>query len=168
MRSSIVSIDGCRNGVHASYASGTLTDCTVTNCGHNGISTGGHGDVINIYGEKTKVTGNCTDTMFAASYEVSGLNVSKYCKFILHAPLTKESISYDNRGGRDWGGKNKILLFDDEKKEVRITYDGSPEVVEENYCRMCWNACSNWKHELSCGPCCSSPRHDVLILRGDR
>ena len=117
--------------------------------------------MINIYGEKTKVTGNCTDRMFAASYEMFGLNVSKYCKIILRAPLTKESVSYDNRGG-DWGGKDKILLFDDEKKEVRITYDGSPEVVEENYCRMCWS------DDRYGSPCCSSPRHDVLILRGDR
>ena len=155
--------------MYACYASGTLTDCTVTNCGYNGISTGGHSDVINIYGEKTKVTGNCTDTMLAArilegrsSCEVFGLNTSKYSKIILHAPLTKESISYDNRGGKDWGGKNKILLLDDETKEVRITYDGSPEVVEENYCRMCWS------DDRYGSPCCSSPRHDVLILRGDR
>ena len=151
--------------MYACYASGTLTDCTVTNCGYNGISLYGVSNVIHIYGEKTKVTGNCTDPKSRnpnASCEAFGLNTSKFTKIILHAPLTKESISYDNHGGRDWGGKNKILLLDDEKKEVRITYDGSPELVEENYCRMCWS------DDRYGSPCCSSPRHDVLILRGDR
>jgi hypothetical protein len=62
-----------------------LTDCAITNSGRSGIFTGGSA-TVHIYGEKTGV--------------MKGLNVaSPLSKIILHAPLTKESISPGKWGG---------------------------------------------------------------------
>ena len=114
-----VSIDGCRGtgqtaGVLASSGGQcTLTDCSVTNCSLSGILSFG---VIHLYGEKTKVTGNCTNYN-AKGQETDyyqrqcrarnpawhyGLRAWHSSKIILHAPLTKKSVSQNNHG-RDWG-----------------------------------------------------------------
>ena len=95
-----VLIDGCSgNGVCVGIAQGgTLTDCCVTNCGKNGIFFFGNG-VLDVYGEKTEVTGNGRRIRgygLATGYSSSS-------KIILHAPLTKESISHDNFENRNWG-----------------------------------------------------------------
>ena len=82
-------------GVFVRDAECTLTNCHITNCGRQGIKVGNcfggvagqHSrGVAHIYGEKSQVTGN-------------GCGLLTYCapsKIILHAPLTKESVSYDN------------------------------------------------------------------------
>ena len=135
-----VSFIGCQyHGVVANNIQGTLTDCSVTNCGKSGIVSEGKNGVINIYGEQTNVEGNCANgtywrnpyetihcygldagfpdaicdnTMygkFTAEYEqlkkdmiiahTDSVNVSK---IILHAPLTKESVSHDNVNDQNW------------------------------------------------------------------
>ena len=89
-----VSFDGCRNdGVRVMR--GTLTDCTVTNCGDSGINAE-CGD-IHIYGAKTQVTGN------VLGQNSHGLNSkSTSSKIILHAPLTKQFVSHHNHNGMNW------------------------------------------------------------------
>jgi hypothetical protein len=107
-----VSIDGCRGtgqtaGVLASSGGQcTLTDCSVTNCSLSGILSFG---VVHLYGEKTKVTGNCAKGE-QSSYYINGQGYTRHyglrawhsAKIILHAPLTKKSVSQNNHGW-DWG-----------------------------------------------------------------
>ena len=93
-----LSIHGCKgNGVSACRTQGTLTDCTVTNCGGDGIYCD-HDGVIHIHGKKTKVTGNCT--MGNGYYGVHAWACD--AKIFLHAPLTKEMISTNNHGGNNY------------------------------------------------------------------
>ena len=94
-----VSFDGCRNdGV--SGVRGTLTDCTVTNCGNSGINAA-CGD-IHIYGAKTQVTGNVLKGICSCPGS-NGLNSkSRSSKIILHAPLTKQFVSHHNHMVMNW------------------------------------------------------------------
>ena len=111
-----LTIDGCSGSGVIAHEGGVfkLMDCTVINCGQNGITSGTNG-VIHLYGERTKVTGNCTkggnwlygrvagdDTSRGRSncYGLLAYNFSS--KIILHGPLTKESVSHDNFDGRNW------------------------------------------------------------------
>lgn len=99
-------INGCsEQGVLAYKTQGTLADCTVTNCGRSGIVSQGNG-VIHMLGEKTNVTQNCTSGE-RGSYDLLALHSSS--KIVLHAPLTKESVSGYNRFGRYWGGDGNIV-----------------------------------------------------------
>ena len=107
-----VLIDGCSgDGVCAGSAQGgTLTDCCVTNCGESGILFTGNG-VLDVYGEKTEITGNkCRRSRSRGVGPSYGLatGYSSSSKIILHAPLTKESISHDNFENRNWGGDGII------------------------------------------------------------
>lgn len=108
-----LSVDGCRRtGVYVSSGQGTLTDCTVTNCGWSGIEAAGNG-VIHIEGESTKVTGNCTDYEEREENEY-GLCARSRAVIILHTPLTK-GWSWGNGDGditspdEDWGGEGTIV-----------------------------------------------------------
>ena len=90
-----VTIDRCgvygvRVGLFGSGTQCMLTNCAITNSGASGIFTAGSA-TVHIYGEKTRV--------------MNGLNVdSPLSKIILHAPLTKESISHPGK----WGGYGYI------------------------------------------------------------
>ena len=83
---------------------GTLTDCTVTNCGDSGINAK-CGD-IHIYGAKTQVTGNVLEGICCCpgnDHGSNGLNSkSRSSKIILHAPLTKQFVSHHNYMGMNW------------------------------------------------------------------
>ena len=94
----------CGNfGVSAFNTNCKLIDCQVTECGNSGIFSNGNG-LIELFGEKTKVSGNCTEEN-ACSCDHYGLNAFvPESKIILHSPLTKELVSTDNGGGGNWGG----------------------------------------------------------------
>ena len=79
-------------------------------------------------GEKTKVTGNNTK---GRSDDYGLEAISSTSKIILHAPLTKESISHDNHNDQNWGGHGKILIVDDDGNE-RVEYGGAEEDDEED------------------------------------
>ena len=100
-----LTIDGCGGcGVVAWYTQGTLTDCIVTNCGRCGIVSSENG-VIHLYGERTQVTRNCTN------WDSNDYGLNAYyssSQIILHAPLTKRSVSRNNGRG-NWGGSGKII-----------------------------------------------------------
>ena len=105
-----VLIDGCSgNGVCVgSPQGGTLTDCCIRNC-ECGILSYENG-VVHVYGEKMEVTGNkCIRRIRGRAYRTYGLlSRDSSSKIILHAPLTKESISHDNFENRNWGGDGII------------------------------------------------------------
>ena len=106
----------------------TLTDCIVTNCGGSGIIVMNRG-VLHMYGERTKVTGNCKNGDSGAAGLVAYHEPSK---IFLHAPLTKESVSCDNV--RNWRGESRITETSEaEEKAARVTAER--EAVREKAAR---------------------------------
>ena len=98
-----VLIGGCEHGVVVNGAHGTLFDCCVENCLWSGIVSDCEG-LIDIHGEKTQITGNCTDVR----YICYGLHASYSSKIRVHFPLTNNSVSLDNKRGMNWGGCGAI------------------------------------------------------------
>jgi hypothetical protein len=96
-------IGGCEHGVVVNGAHGTLFDCCVENCLWSGIVSDCEG-LIDIHGEKTQITGNCTDVR----YICYGLHASYSSKIRVHFPLTNNSVSLDNKRGMNWGGCGAI------------------------------------------------------------
>ena len=74
-----------------------LTNCAATNCGRSGFFSVSE---VHLYGEGTRCTGNCTWGM-EDDYELDGT-------IILHAPLTKESVSPNNG---EWSDSVKVIPF---------------------------------------------------------
>jgi hypothetical protein len=106
----------CGNfGVTANGTNGKLIDCQATKCGLSGIYCY-HDAVIEVFGEKTKVNGNCFKgekldpcdggrTHRANWPAFSGIHAGfPSSKIILHSPLTKQMVSTNNFGGANWGG----------------------------------------------------------------
>jgi hypothetical protein len=93
---------GC--GVFAWYKTkGRLINCVVTQCGESGIHCGMNA-LIELEGSQTKVDGNG-----ASGYGHSGLFTMDTSSTIhLLFPLTKESVSTNNHGGRNCGGVGAI------------------------------------------------------------
>ena len=95
-------------GVCAWNTEGRLTNCVITQCGVSGIVC--HEDaLIELEGDQTKVDGNVTRWN---SYKY-GLN-TEYTSSTIHLlfPLTKKSVSTNNRGRRNYGGKGTIKTVD--------------------------------------------------------
>jgi hypothetical protein len=106
----------CGNfGVTANGTNGKLIDCQATKCGLSGIYCY-HDAVIEVFGEKTKVNGNCFKgekldpcdggrTHRANWPAFAGIHAGfPSSKIILHSPLTKQMVSTNNFGGANWGG----------------------------------------------------------------
>jgi len=113
----------------------TLTDCIVTNCGKYGIVSGeydGNYGRINMHGEKTKITGNA----------YAGLLIDHWCSaIILHAPLTVESVSYDNHEG-NWAGEGACVRIYQKGVVIHGTaYDEDEEQNQELWHQEYWSTC---------------------------
>ena len=93
-----------KDGVIVKRTVASLTDCIVTECLWSGIESDDHA-VIHIYGGMTKITKN--GNPYEPSYGLEATNSN----IILHAPLTKESISYDNYDDQNWEGKIQETAF---------------------------------------------------------
>jgi len=109
-----VTVRRCRReGVQVCDGQGTLTDCTVVECGWSGIESSNNG-VIHIEGESTIVTGNCTDYEEREENEY-GLCARISSVIILHTPLTKGICAGNGDGDipglpdEDWGGEGTIV-----------------------------------------------------------
>ena len=91
-------------GVCASGADITCDDLQVIGCGKSGVFA--HDDAtITLSGQGTSIQGNVTK----GNSRDYGLDAYYYSSTILFVhPLTKEQISTDNRGGRNWGGCGTI------------------------------------------------------------
>ena len=93
----------CCTGVAADNTKGRLINCIITQCGKCGIFCY-HNALIELEGDQTKVHGNVTD-----GYTGSGLYTYNTSSIIhLLFPLTKESVSTNNHGGRNSGGGGTI------------------------------------------------------------
>ena len=101
-----VSIVDCpMHGVIAWGADITCDDLQVVGCGHSGVCAANHA-TITLSGQGTSIQRNGTS---GSSYDY-GLkkNASSFTKIYLVHPLTKEQISTNNSGGRNWGGGGTI------------------------------------------------------------
>jgi hypothetical protein len=100
-------------GVNASNTKGRLINCVITQCWWNGISCGSNA-LIELEGDQTKVHGNVTNG------DEYGLQTSSTSSIIhLLFPLTKESVSTNNGGGRNYGGKGIIKTVNTFKEVIK-------------------------------------------------
>jgi hypothetical protein len=91
------------SGVFASNTKGRLINCVITQCGAGGIFCL-ENTLIELEGDQTKVDGNGT-----SGHGFCGLSTSDTSSIIhLLFPLTKESVSTNNLGGRNYGGAGTI------------------------------------------------------------
>ena len=100
-----VKFDKCgMNGVDAYDTKGRLTNCQVTNCAGSGVFNLDR-STIEIEGEESRIKNNCTS---GRSYDY-GLDAASSSSIIhLLSPLTKEDVSTNNNGGRNYGGDGTI------------------------------------------------------------
>ena len=91
----------------ASNTKGRLINCVITQCEGSGIWCHKNA-LIELEGSQTKVDGNGT-----SGYGYYGLETSSTSSRIhLLFPLTKESVSTNNHGGRNYGGHGTIETVD--------------------------------------------------------
>ena len=80
----------------AKNTKGRLINCVITQCGDSGISCRRNA-LIELEGSQTKVDGNGTS---GGSYGLHTLSTSSIIHLLF--PLTKESVSTNNQGGRKY------------------------------------------------------------------
>ena len=91
------------SGVHACGADITCDDLQVIGCGMSGVCAYNNA-TITFSGQGTSIQGNGTK----GRSDDYGLDASSSSTILFVHPLTKEQISTDNRGGRNWGGRGTI------------------------------------------------------------
>ena len=87
------------SGVFAYNTKGRLINCVITQCANSGILCD-ENVLIELEGDQTKIDGNVT----SGDSDYYGLDPS-YPSSRIHLlfPLTKESVSTNNHGGRNYG-----------------------------------------------------------------
>jgi len=95
-------------GVWAANTKGRLINCVFTQCGRSGIFCFTNA-LIELEGDQTKVDGNVTRG-WDGSYGLTTYNTS--CIIHLLFPLTKESVSTNNRHGRNYNSTGTIETVD--------------------------------------------------------
>ena len=96
----------CDSGVCAGHTCGKLIDCQVTKCVNGGIFCNAYG-WIEVFGERTKVSGNCTNGK-SGCYGLCAHGSSS--KIVFHSPLTKELVSTNNGGGGNWATRGCCVV----------------------------------------------------------
>ena len=97
------------SGVYANNTKGRLINCLITQCERSGICCGSNA-LIELEGDQTKVDGNVT----SGDPYCYGLN-TYYTSSTIHLlfPLTQESVSTNNHGGRNYrSGSGAIKTVD--------------------------------------------------------
>jgi hypothetical protein len=89
----------CGSGVYALYTKGRLINCVITQCGSSGIFSSENA-LIEVEGDQTKVDGNVTG---GNSWNYGLKTYATSSRMHLLFPLTKESVSTNNHGGRNYG-----------------------------------------------------------------
>ena len=93
----------CRfRGVFARSTKGRLINCVTTQCAYSGIYCDENA-LIELEGSQTKVDGNVTSG-YSDDYGLETYPTSSIIHLLF--PLTKESVSTNNHGGRNYGGIN--------------------------------------------------------------
>jgi hypothetical protein len=97
----------CRGyGVGAYNTKGRLINCVITQCEGSGIFCSGRNGLIQLEGRQTKVDGNVTSGNSSVLFVHSGLYAYGTSSIHLLFPLTKESVSTNNQGGKNYGGEH--------------------------------------------------------------
>ena len=94
----------CGSGVYADKTKGRLINCVITQCDFSGILCHENA-LIALEGIQTKVDGNVTSGN-SCCYGLSTYNTSSIIHLLF--PLTKESVSINNCGERNYGGGGMI------------------------------------------------------------
>ena len=92
------------DGVSATNTKGRLINCVITQCEWSGIYCSDNA-LIELEGDQTKVDGNVTGGD-SYDYGLKTFNTSSTIHLLF--PLTKESVSTNNQGGRNYGGAGTI------------------------------------------------------------
>jgi hypothetical protein len=104
------------SGVCAENTKGRLINCVITQCVSSGILSGSN-TLIELEGDQTKVDGNVT----SGDSEYYGLDSYSTSSTIhLLFPLTKESVSTNNHGGRNYGGDGEIAIVGSDGNIIEI------------------------------------------------
>ena len=98
---------GC-SGVWAMNTKGRLINCVITQCRMSGIACYENA-LIELEGSQTKVHGNVTDE-YSSSFGLKTCDTSSRIHLLF--PLTKKSVSTNNGGGWNYGGKGTIETVD--------------------------------------------------------
>ena len=96
------------SGVYAENTKGRLNNCVITQCGLSGIFSGSNA-LIELEGDQTKVDGNGTSE-YSGSYGLDTDDTSSTIHLLF--PLTQESVSTNNQGGGNYGGRGTIETVD--------------------------------------------------------
>jgi hypothetical protein len=108
----------CDSGVNAMETKGRLINCVITQCGYSGIVCS-YNALIDVEGSQTNIDGNCVDISFVE--QCFGLSTdSTSSKIHLLFPLTKESVSTNNNGCENYGGKGEIAIVDNDGNRIEI------------------------------------------------
>ena len=83
-----------------------LINCVITQCGFSGILCRANA-LIELEGSQTKVDGNVT-RLCSHHYGLVTCDTSSIIHLLF--PLTKESVSTNNHGGRNYGGINSTNI----------------------------------------------------------
>ena len=83
-------------GVYAQNTKGRLINCVITQCAYSGIDCGENA-LIELEGDQTKVDGNATN---GGGYGLYATTPSSMIHLLF--PLTQESVSTNNHGGRNY------------------------------------------------------------------
>ena len=88
-------------GVVAENTKGRLINCVITQCGSSGIYSGENA-LIELEGDQSKVDGNGTggNSYYFGLYTTYTCNTSSIIHLLF--PLTQESVSTNNHGGRNY------------------------------------------------------------------
>ena len=120
-------------GVYAMDTKGRLKNCVITKCGSSGIQCEGNA-LIELEGNLTRAYWNGTDND-KDDYGLIALYTSSRIHLLF--PLTKESVSTNNRGGRNYGGDGEIAIVDNDGVVIEII-----NKVKEKEERYCWHRSS--------------------------
>ena len=90
-------------GVNADNAHISCEDVQVVGCVYSGVFAQG-GGTVKLSGETTRIEGNVT----SGRSDFYGLHTDDTSKIQIVTPLTKDTISINNSGGGNWGGKGTI------------------------------------------------------------
>ena len=104
----------------------TMKNCNVSHSKRDGLGVG-DGGLMTIDGNATNIHHNGTNG--CGHY---GLYTYSSGSIHLVSPLTKEMISTNNHGGRNYGGEGTIKSVDKDGKVLEVVYDGTPDGEEED------------------------------------
>ena len=89
-----------------------MKNCNVSHSNYDGLAVC-NGGLMTVDGNATTIHHNCNTNGDSGCYGLHANSTRKTNSSIhLVSPLTKETISYDNAGGRNYGGRGTIKSVD--------------------------------------------------------